>query len=178
MSERNLFVVNNIHKSNLNNIKNFQDELVTLAKNNNFGVHFKPSNYQDEIVKEVVLDGFYFCLSDTFDMVETEELFSIMDAYNHVKEMKFKKRSQSIVEETKFLNIKYTYLDSVVKLIEKHFENSSIDFYISDQYSTTLLDYEIVEVKENRLTEAFVESFKARRKEDYIGLKTRRYKVK
>lgn len=177
MSSRNLFVINNISENNQSNLIKFENEISVFARVNNFGVYINPIGYQDELICELNINGFYFCISESFSVIESEDLFSTNDSFNYIKEMKFK-RKQAEDEEKNFLLRKFSFLDEIILIIEKYYMNSNIDFYISNQYSFTLLDYKAIQVKEKKLTQSFVNSFMPQKKEKYVGLKTRSFKIK
>jgi len=177
MSSRNLFVINNISENDRNNLITFEEEMINFARVNNFGVYFNPIGYQDEVINELNINGFYFCISESFNIIESEDLFSTNDSFNYIKEMKFK-RKKAEDEEKNFLLRKFSFLDEIILMIDKYFMSSNMDFYISDQYSFTLLDYKTIEVREKKLTQSFVDSFMSHKKEKYVGLKTHRFKIK
>jgi len=83
MSARNLFVIN---PTNIKVCDELKEVLIKISEVRNIGVHFNIKGYQDEILDLLKIKEF-FCISDSFDNIETDELFSIYDCFQSIKNL-------------------------------------------------------------------------------------------
>lgn len=177
MSARNIFIINKASGYGAVELENLKAELNKLALDKNIGIHFNLQSYQDEILKQLTIKDF-FSISDNFDTLETDNLFSTNDSYEAIRHLNLKVNELKLMEE-EFLIKKYSFLNDIRDVAFNCFPDSdSLDFYVSNQYCIELTDYEHIIVKNKDLAKAFVDSFKPTKKENYFGLKTLKFELK
>jgi len=178
MSSRNLFIINNTGVNNFIRLKNIEVELVNLANYRKIGIHFNVLGYHDELINLLNIKHNYFCISESFTNIESEDIFSTNDSFEYIYKLKLNK-TQSEIKEKNLLIKKFTFLNEIINIIFNNLPNiSSVDFYISDQYSSTLTSYQTIEVVDKDLTKALVDSYEPTKKYNYFGLKTVKLVIK
>lgn len=93
--------------------------------------------------------------------------------------LKLRTKKEREKEEQNYLIEQFSFLNDFVNVIFQKLENNiTIEFYFSDQYSTTLDSYKTIIVQNRNLTKAFVQSLQPTKKDDYIGVKTTKFIIK
>lgn len=173
MSFRNLFIIKTKSESNIDNI---YKELNEFMRKYIFGIKFEPENYYDVILNLLGCNKNYFTITNDSNSMECEDVFDSFDA--HIYATNFPKRDYRKKQE-EFLKNQLSFIDDLIKIIFKYDQVEYIDVYISDQYSCTLEDYSrVIEVNDYRFTDLLIESYNSIKKENFYGLKTRKYIVR
>lgn len=173
MSARNLFV---IYPTYLKVCGELKEELIKISVARDIGINFNVKGYQDEILEKLKIKEF-FCISDSFDSIETDSLFSTNDSFEAIRNL-YLSPNELLQRELEYLEKKYSFLNNIIEKIFNYLPDvSSVHYYVSNQYCIELSDYYNVIVKDNDLTKALVESFRPTKNENYFGLKTIKFVI-
>ena len=173
MSTRNLFI---IKAKSIEKVQQIYGQLDEYMMSKTFSIAFEPKGYWDPILALLECNNFYFAITNNEHTMESEDLFSLEDSFDFA--INFPK-NQFKAKEYEFLYKKLSFLNNIVNIVFKDNNVETIEFYISDQYSTVLSDFDcIIEVVDGKLVEALIETFKPMRKYRYYGMKTTKFVIK
>lgn len=82
---------------------------------------------------------------------------------------------QAKVKEKELLLEKFTFLNEIINILFQQQNIQSIDFYVSDQYTYLLSDYNQIEVENEDLNGAYLQMLKPAKEENYFGLQTTKF---
>lgn len=177
MSYRNFMIVHTDFPNN--SLDNIKKELIELARKKNIGIHLNILDYHNELLELLDIKKNYFCISNDFKNVECEAIFSTIEAFEYMISLKLRTKKEREKAEQNYLIEQFSFLNDFVNVIFQKLENNiTIEFYFSDQYSTTLDSYKTIIVQNRNLTKAFVQSLQPTKKDDYIGVKTTKFIIK
>lgn len=173
MSARNLFI---IKSQNIENAKKIYSQLDEYMMPINYSIIFEPKGYWDEILDLLDCDSYYFTITNGKNIKECDNIFDTEDSFCYA--IKFPKK-QFEAKEYEFLYKKLSFFNNIVEIVFRDDNVEAIEFYISDQYSIDLNDFNwIIEVVDGRLSEALIETFKPTRKNKYFGMKAVKFVIK
>lgn len=102
-----------------------------------------------------------------------------METFEYMISLKLKTKVQREKDEYNYLMHQFSFLNKFVDAIFQKLNNTiSIEFYFSNQYSTTLNSYKPIVVQKRDLTEAFVQVLQPTKKDNYYGVKTAKFIIK
>ena len=175
MSSRNMFIVKRDNIEKPLGLCEISTILVKNAIANNFAIHFSPTDYNDELID--LLDvkwGEYFCVSDNFYHMETDQLFCLNDCYEEVKHLS---KKESEIKEEELLLKKYAFLNEIIEVIFNQANIKTVYFYISTTGTASLGEYQTIKLKDENLTKAFIKMLLPTKIENYFGLKTVKFEI-
>lgn len=174
MSSRNFFIIKKVDESKPSGLEKIAIELIQFAIHRNIGILFNIDGYHDELLSLLNVKRDYFCVSESFINRESEDLFADYDCYLKVKDLP---SEQAEVKEKELLLEKFTFLNDIIKIIFKLSNVKGVDFYVSDQYTFLLSDYDQIEVEDENLTGAFLQMLEPTIEANMFGLKTTKFSV-
>lgn len=161
MSMNNLFIVKRKVPNILSGLDEISNDIVKLALNKRIGINFNVRGYHDELLKLLNVRGDYFCVSDSFSCIETDDLFDLNDC----------------LTDDAFFN-KYAFLNEIIAILFAQSNIASVDFYIAHSYCYMLSDYKNVKVENANLTKAFIDEILLQVKEKgYCGIPTAKFEI-
>lgn len=167
MSARNLFV---LKSNNPIDTKRIYDAVDAYMQPKIYSVVFEPKGYWDEILNCLGCKCNYFTLTEGKEYIECEDIFSIEDAFVYARNFS---RQQFRDKEQEFLRQKLLFFNDIVNIIFQDRNVETVEVYISDQYSTDLDAFKCcIQVADEKLTEALIDTYKPIKKEKYFGMKT------
>ena len=168
MSFRNIFVVH----CEENSINSAIEKIRCFLAKLNYGVIYRPENYQDELISKIKDCKEYFTITINPNVVECDELFSLEIAF--YQSLFYPKKEQRIKEQ-EILHKQFLFMDNVIDLIFGELNVYSIEVYISDQVSNCLEDYYEVVINDRCFSKALANVYEPRKKENYIGFKATKF---
>ena len=173
MSARNLFI---IKAKNIENAKKIYSQLDEYMMPINYSIIFEPTGYWDEILDLLNCDSYYFTITNGKNIKECDNIFDTEDSFCYA--IKFPKY-QFEDKMHEFLYKKLSCLNNIAKTVFKDDNVESIEFYISEQYSTVLNDFDwVIEVVDGNLSGALIKTFMPTKKDKYFGMKTVKFVIK
>ena len=144
-------------------------------KDKKFGILFEPKGYNDDFLESIKCENQYFVLTDSDNCIECGDIFSTVDSFEYATIFPKKQFSN---KEYEYLYNKLFFLNDIIKIIFSDIYTLSVEVYISNQYSTTIDDYnEVTNVVDGKLTEAIIKSYEPVKGNNYYGLKTIKFFV-
>lgn len=172
MSSRNFFIIKKVDESKSSGLEEIAIDLIKFAIHRNIGITFNIRGYHDVILSLLNVTRDYFCVSDNFIFPESDELFSDYDCYLKIKDLP---SEQAKIKEKELLLEKFSFLNDIVNMLFKQSNIKAVDFYVSDQDTGLLDDYDEIEVQDENLTGAFLDMLKPTKRENMFGLKTTKF---
>lgn len=167
MSARNIFVLKSIDSVNA---KRVYDALSAYMQPNKFSIVFEPKGYWDEILNCLDCECNYFTLTEDKEHIECDDIFSTTDSFAFARQFPRKHFND---KEHEFLQNKLACFTDIIKIIFENFNVEVVEVYISDQYSTDLDAFKYcIQVTDEKLTEALIDTYGPTKKEKYFGIKT------